>query len=49
MTQTVKPLDSKTLTFIEHVSLVISERGIPRSTGKVLGLLLICEPEVHAG
>ena len=37
-------LGSKETTFIEHFSLLLHDRGLPRSTGKVLGLLLICEP-----
>lgn len=37
-------LDDKTVTFIERFSLLINERGLSRSTGKVLGLLLVCEP-----
>lgn len=37
-------LDDKALTFIEHLSLLVHERGLPRSTGRVLGLLLVCEP-----
>lgn len=39
---------SKEVAFIEHFSLLISERGLPRSTGKVLGLLLICEPRYQS-
>ena len=34
--------------FIERFSLLINERGLPRSTGKVLGLLLICEPRYQS-
>lgn len=37
-------LGSKETTFIEHFSLLLRDRGLPRSTGRVLGLLLICEP-----
>ena len=41
-------LQDKELTFIEHFSLLISDVGLPRATGKVLGLLLICEPHYQA-
>jgi DNA-binding transcriptional regulator GbsR (MarR family) len=34
--------------FIEHFSLLLHDRGLPRSTGKVLGLLLICEPRYQS-
>jgi DNA-binding transcriptional regulator GbsR (MarR family) len=38
------PLGDAESTFIEHLSLLVHERGLPRSTGRVLGLMLICEP-----
>jgi DNA-binding transcriptional regulator GbsR (MarR family) len=33
------------LNFIEEISLLIGESGLPRSVGKVLGFLLVCQPE----
>ena len=41
-------LSGKEISFVEHFSLLMGERGLPRSTGKVLGLLLICEPRYQS-
>lgn len=41
-------LGDKETTFIEHFSVLLHDRGLPRSTGKVLGLLLICEPRYQS-
>jgi DNA-binding transcriptional regulator GbsR (MarR family) len=38
-------LDSQTVTFIENIGSLISDQGLPRSVGRVLGLLLICKPD----
>ncbi len=32
------------LAFIEDIGLLITDGGLPRSVGRVLGLLLVCEP-----
>jgi len=32
------------LAFIEDIGLLITSGGLPRSVGRVLGLLLVCEP-----
>lgn len=37
-------LGGKEIAFIEHFSVLLHDRGLSRSTGKVLGFLLICEP-----
>jgi DNA-binding transcriptional regulator GbsR (MarR family) len=31
--------------FIENIAMLIAQSGLPRSVGRVLGLLLICDPE----
>ncbi len=42
---TPKPPTAQELNFIEEISLLIAESGLPRSVGKVLGFLLVCQPE----
>lgn len=44
----LSPLSDKEIGFVEHFSHLVSERGLPRATGRVLGLLLICEPEYQS-
>jgi DNA-binding transcriptional regulator GbsR (MarR family) len=39
-----KELNDATQSFIEELGLFFKEFGLPRSTGRVLGLLLICKP-----
>lgn len=41
-------LDSQTATFIESFGLLISDQGLPRSVGRLLGLMLICEPNYES-
>lgn len=38
-------IDNRTSDFVEGFGLLVSEAGLPRSVGRVLGLLLVCEPE----
>jgi DNA-binding transcriptional regulator GbsR (MarR family) len=40
-----RPLSVDDLNFIDEISNLISESGLPRSVGKVLGFLLVCQPE----
>jgi DNA-binding transcriptional regulator GbsR (MarR family) len=37
-------MDGATSQFIEDCGLLMADAGLPRSTGRVLGLLLICDP-----
>ncbi len=41
---TAPTLSPQALAFIEDLGALITEGGLPRSVGRVLGLLLICEP-----
>lgn len=40
-----RSLTQEELHFIEEISHLINESGLPRSVGRVLGFLLVCQPE----
>ncbi len=50
MVMTVKSttLDKSTIDFIENLGLFMQEVGLPRSVGRVLGLLLISQPRYRS-
>ena len=45
MAPATHPLSQEVTAFVEEFGLLISEAGLPRSVGRVLGFLMICIPK----